>query len=1093
MEPGIVYSQDGGKGTPLKVVFLGEAWGGTNAGRELQGFLERARSVGTLEGSEVFVGKTPVHTMMLTLADGNEKSKWPDLGIFRNIARYYRTFIKPGAADPQIKKLVHGWLIRDEVLVLLKQIDFKDAVRYTLKAVDESPWTIDEIVDKFRDRAWIWELWRATMRVWSWAAYGEWERLAQAFREPLSDPLARQLVDARNAHHAAVLVSADVKEAYDTRLRKRGRDMYDFGTAVLIMMRESNEEFEKKEKKQKWYDTLPFLGIKSTLESMAAFFGLEYKEGKSLLDVNDFKIRDGHYLQLGYRHKSTTLADVFRCAVESRPPVEQHIYAMCEVATNHYVLPAVAALIWRHQDIWPERVIAFTRGAASNDFLGSLRWLPVLYDAKTNAYSTWPDPTQGLPIYSTLDSGAQSHLVGEALFWIHPEVKRAGFNAYMNPILRNLHKDHKAFLAAAAAAEKEGKEPSTKRIKMFRSEDSSAQDSRYLGFQKYPMFPLDRDLVANPPTGVVREGQVHPQVTRDVSIKPVVTTVASFLGKPEGKAAPFANLEARVDLKDYGTDIPVWAVIYSQRLFSNGCEKAKMRNRSRDAAALPPLYLRLRELHPDDSFWVYVYAERHLCPGEKKTCPRYITRVGFADVPIHQLDQDKSVSLYDINGHTVGQVTLTVKDATMAVDPEAAEVPPVFDVDKLVQETEQQRKRFSGSNITPKLQHLERLVVKQHFGGSIPMWAFCLLHLPNSEPLESLNYYEQAVINAKHLLGISGEIPHTLAVEAEMLNEMQTLATRGQLYVPDTTKTSMSEASVDDWTSPLVAAEQKLLGIDCEDAALRIVQDAWWWLQAPRTRLSPEAERLAKVEAHYITFFVAMTLKVAGVFKGQSSSAEWVYHAAALKLDRSYVLQKLGLETPQTQKRERLPAVLLEGTAYTTGCWDYVPIHKAEADKVSFQSQANFSKGDTISKVTPTMMRRKDLYGHILSMFSPELALDYGVVEISLSQDNKLGASAKEVMRYSDQVEWHPIKLENVQERLEPLKSWAYPPVQEPQVTSGIVAYPKPKLCDIDFLLREVDWNADTQKELEANFGRKLHATRIQIADDLAVWQICSS
>jgi hypothetical protein len=213
-----------------------------------------------------------------------------------------------------------------------------------------------------------------------------------------------------------------------------------------------------------------------------------------------------------------------------------------------------------------------------------------------------------------------------------------------------------------------------------------------------------------------------------------------------------------------------------------------------------------------------------------------------------------------------------------------------------------------------------------------------------------------------------------------------------------------------------------------------------------------------------------------------------VYHAAALKLDKRYVLRKLGLSTTQEHKQLR-PGILLEGTAATTGCWAY----DSDRDEVSFNSQAKFSMGDTVSKVTSRMMRNKNLYGHIVSMFSPELALEHGIVQIDLSDGGKRGAMAKFVMRYEEGgVEWHPIQFDarRVKERIGQVNRLAYAEPRLPQVTKLVEHKVMTTAPEIDFVLRDVDWNSATQKELEANFKRPLQSVRVQVANDLHLWRV---
>ena len=541
-------------------------------------------------------------------------------------------------------------------------------------------------------------------------------------------------------------------------------------------------------------------------------------------------------------------------------------------------------------------------------------------------------------------------------------------------------------------------------------------------------------------------------------------------------------IQCRYTLVYYNThETQGWLQIFSRRVLGLTTFKTRLPLTS-PAIELP---FATDEVYSDDQLVVEVFARRSLCGDgsmqDSAVCAQFDTRVGFAILTINDLAQGNAKELHDIKGHKVGTLQLSLpanpKFRVQCKFPKHPLPDPSAGLTRLWHQTLNQQVTLQGSNIDPSLADIPHLTVVQPCCGVVPMWAFPLLNLTHEPPKGY--YFRQARYNAAFLLGGANKTPAFLA---EMLNEMQTLPTR-QLYVTDTSKRANGhEEGVDDWINPLNAPEPRYFGFDCEDAAMRIVQDSWWWLHKPRGRLA-EAER------RYITFFVAMTLKTADAFAKQSS-AQWVYHAAALKLDRNWVLYKLR-EKKEKEETKPWPPVLMEGTAYTTGCWQYT----AENDKKT-TPVVGFSKGDVNCKIPPADIHSKGLYGHILSLFSPELALTHGIVQIDLSDGNKKGARAKYVMDYEAVIEWHPIRLDKdaVKKAVTELQQRCFPPVRVPVVSKKPVKYSTPaRPFTVDFILRDVDWNTDTRKELEKKLGVRLQAIKIQIADDLCVQRVVNA
>jgi hypothetical protein len=165
----------------------------------------------------------------------------------------------------------------------------------------------------------------------------------------------------------------------------------------------------------------------------------------------------------------------------------------------------------------------------------------------------------------------------------------------------------------------------------------------------------------------------------------------------------------------------------------------------------------------------------------------------------------------------------------------------------------------------------------------------------------------------------------------------------------------------------------------------------------------------------------------------------------------------------------------VEGTNYTTGCWSYKS-QIVDVDNVCKRSQQQFSRGETLCKITPTMIRDKGLYGAIQSLFSPELLYSHGIAQIELAQGTtwRRGANTSSVMQYDDAVRYIPVrfKVEGSQDTIKQLQFQAYPAVVSPQppLTTTKELQSSSSRPRVDFCVRFVDWTPQTKAELEGIF-----------------------
>ena len=497
-----------------------------------------------------------------------------------------------------------------------------------------------------------------------------------------------------------------------------------------------------------------------------------------------------------------------------------------------------------------------------------------------------------------------------------------------------------------------------------------------------------------------------------------------------------------VHLKHFHTETTkCWIKVFGSEFFApgyeEGCTFAVPKLEAPLTIALP-----FREAYPSKHayFFVWVFAQQHhdgssgelkLEPKEKRTTPVH-DWTGTATVSIGNRVDREQCPVQDINGGCIGHVVFSPPEdpglLTMYAD--KVRLPPqhkqfkrlcvtgndtikaLGDWTKDGLEALHKQHFPNGSNIT---QHLPRYIyrtVNQHC-GNLPMWVWPVVRI-RSLPSSSFGtgvatYFKNAERNARFLLNLPSQHYSSTTEICEVIGEVLTLPTRAMQYVLDQSRIGPQKTqAVDHWAHPHDQPVGDLMSGDCEDFALLMLQESVYLRTCPGL----QSMQISQTEQRYITFMCAMTLRLHG------GRAKWTYHMAVLKLDRMWVTAKLGLSKNKQLPKEddRLPAMLLEGTAYTTSCWEYdVDDKKSESYKCS---KVNLPDCETAAKTPPVNIRTNGLYGHIISLFSPELWQAHGIAQIELGQNQKAGADVTAVMNYDaeeDKVQWACLQMDEKQ------------------------------------------------------------------------------
>jgi hypothetical protein len=296
--------------------------------------------------------------------------------------------------------------------------------------------------------------------------------------------------------------------------------------------------------------------------------------------------------------------------------------------------------------------------------------------------------------------------------------------------------------------------------------------------------------------------------------------------------------------------------------------------------------------------------QRVLGPDEKTEARQdYLMRLGTAVVPIASLTSG-TYEVYDLSGVSVGKLDLQVPpdrddfgelQSQVAKKRAPAMSELVTDVRKQLAGLEQHYKWTSGAGDASRYvdqwmsTHFSFVDIKQHC-GAVPMAAYLPLNTSEDSKAD-VGYLRNALNNARYLMRLQQQPLKELSVEqlAELAKEMQVLPMLAQQYRIDYTKHFPGDYKpLDKWENSFVTPDPELQSFDCEDGCIRIYQETVWL----RNSTDPTLKPLVDLERRYVTFLSAMLLKLPGPERGKDA---YTYHAAILKLDRSYVLAKLGL------------------------------------------------------------------------------------------------------------------------------------------------------------------------------------------------------
>ena len=331
--------------------------------------------------------------------------------------------------------------------------------------------------------------------------------------------------------------------------------------------------------------------------------------------------------------------------------------------------------------------------------------------------------------------------------------------------------------------------------------------------------------------------------------------------------------------------------------------------------------------------------------------------------------------------------------------------------------------------------------------------------------------------------------------KGDWLAEMCAIYFRGQLYCHDYYRTMSSDKNdTDEWSCLNAFPSDGLTGFDCEDGAEWILE----LLMLLRCGVfkSSSLNAMKSFYAGYTAFFTLGTLST-GV--GQDP----VDHAYVILLDSRFIIQQ------RSQPDELKPAIVIESTTFTQGCFSKSRIDAGERDKLSIDvadynnKQVVFMTSSmleheskwrrvckTRSKVAVSMQRHMYIDVWAMVSSSPE---DGSVTQYAVHGSNSLGVAFKDLVEYRSHVNLTPVLIAD-KATLEDMNK-ENPRSKIPEVPAN-PRYPLLLDGQTRFTIRAVDFEANKDlfvtafKEAVSDKEALVNPVKLEITDKVAIYVI---
>jgi hypothetical protein len=385
--------------------------------------------------------------------------------------------------------------------------------------------------------------------------------------------------------------------------------------------------------------------------------------------------------------------------------------------------------------------------------------------------------------------------------------------------------------------------------------------------------------------------------------------------------------------------------------------------------------------------------------------------------------------------------------------------------------------------------------------GQMPIWSFPYLtteavkHTPSTHMRVTLESFLNV---ACYNMGIDQRNHHSLtyAQMSEIIAEMTTLVARGCHYTPDGSRREDRKIEqVDDWSYLCHQPSLSIASYDCEDGSNSVIELSSM-LSLTTGITHPILSKIQQHERRYMNMFCICTLRTA-------NTETYNYHVIVVKLDRRWVMRQIekgGEEEEEKKGEERVPAVLIDSTSYSTGCWEYTSDLCTED---VYETSRSNDPIEVLAKIPSQMHKtRRSMYGHIQLMICPDLlyrSRPICQIDVGRKESDKLGVKVEDMMRYDNTIEFKCYYTnKDTIHAVNTLRRFYLPPIRIPSAIdtqSFLNSIRHPSSYIIDGMVRYIDWNDDTAKEYT---HRKLLSTQrlstqtLYIADGMKVVRVRS-
>jgi hypothetical protein len=349
--------------------------------------------------------------------------------------------------------------------------------------------------------------------------------------------------------------------------------------------------------------------------------------------------------------------------------------------------------------------------------------------------------------------------------------------------------------------------------------------------------------------------------------------------------------------------------------------------------------------------------------------------------------------------------------------------------------------------------------------GPLPMWSFpwWIWEHHRRDSFSHMGILESLLQMACYNMGLeyNNEAGYDITTMSELLSEVTSMIPRACYYTPDYSRREGKRREIiDEWSYLCHQSSLAYASYDCEDGSSSVIEVSSMLKHGYGGKsASPLLQRLHIHDNHYVTLFCIGTLRV-------PNTEEYIYHVYVMKLDRQWFLKQCGFIS-FTSHTPPLPAILIESTSYSSGCWEYKS--KYTTEEIYERTRDKKQQPVEINAKIPSEIQfnRRCMYGHTQTVVCPEW-VEYNYYQFDLLYKGNVGVPTPKLMAYSSDITMtcHYTDAATIT-AVKNMYQWLLPPIitPSPPPEKKVVHSSTIEKITIDGMVRFVDCTHDTVRD----------------------------